>query len=232
LRDAAAAAIGTPTRGQQMWLNDSGGRIHAARAGAALLSGRLDLVIPATELVSAMAEGGAITPLVELADEAIAAATLLLAGEHDRARRHALRCAALLEREHHDFRAVADTVLWSTGTPWTRAETRATARVLLDRPTIPYPLGLMVFLGTDLLPPDEMLDLVELAIEETAAANTHWADAELLRIRGELIRATGRDDADALAEAISCFERALSIAVTQRADFLADRVRASIAAGV
>lgn len=230
LRDAAAVAIGTPTRGQQMWLNDSGGRIHAARAGAALLAGRLDLVVPATELVSAVAADGAITPLVELADEAIAAATLLLAGERDRARQHALRCEALLEREHHDFRAVADTVLWSTGTPWTRAEARATARVLLDRPTIPYPLGLMVFLGTDLLPPDEMLDLVELAIEETAAANTHWADAELLRIRGALVRVTGPSDADALAEATSCFDRALSIAVSQRADFLADRVRASIAA--
>lgn len=230
LRDVAAAAIGTPTRGQQMWLNDSGGRIHAARAGAALLAGRLELVVPATELVTAVAADGAITPLVELADEVIAAATLLLAGEAERARQHALRCAALLEREHHDFRAVADTVLWSTGTPWTRAEARATARVLLDRPTIPYPLGLMVFLGTDLLPPDEMLDLVELAIEETATANTHWADAELLRIRGELIRATGPSDADALAEATSCFDRALSIAVSQRADFLAGRVRASIAA--
>ena len=123
---------------------------------------------------------------------------------------------------------MASVVRAATGTPITVAAARSIAAVLLDRPTIPYPLGLTVFASSELLPADEMLDVLEEIVAAVDRAGTRWADAELQRVRGALILSTADgEDAEARAEAVQCFDQALAIAEAQGAHFWADRVHRS-----
>lgn len=230
LREVVAARP-DPSPGQQVWARDSGMRIHSGIAGTALLVGALDRVHDAVRATYEMADDGPSTPLVRIGSFSICAATLWLAGDQAGAAAAARRVVELAEGENEDFLAVASAVLWACGAPGTLAERRAAARVLVRFPTVPYPLGLTVFLAAGLLPPDEALELLDDVEDGVLAAGSRWAEAELRRIRGELLltRGSGRAEAsaDITAEAGVCFDDARRVAREQGADFLAARVQAS-----
>ena len=218
----------SPTPGQQIWSRDSGARILVAQAGSALLLGDTERVKACIDAALALMEEGDCTPLVRVGNLAIIAATRWLLGDAAGAHAAAQSALELADGENEDFRAMASVVHSATGAPTTTAEVRSMAAVLLNRPTVPYPLGLTVFASSGLLPADEMLDLLDEIVAAIAAADTHWVDAELLRVRGELILSTADGtDADARTEAVRCFDQALAIAEAQGAHFWADRVRTS-----
>jgi DNA-binding winged helix-turn-helix (wHTH) protein len=202
-----------PGRSGTRWLLDSGARIAAAQAGAALLAGEVDRVRPAAEVALAACRRPDVTPLVRVGVSSICAATLLLQGAPAAAAGAAELSLELAEDENEDFRAVASTVRWATGTPSSLEERRGAARTLLDRPTIPYPLGLVAFLSSGLLPPDELLVVLEEAEQRIAAADTHWTAAELLRLRAALLVRTGDPAARPLATEL--LERAVTLAAGQ-----------------
>ena len=217
-----------PTPGQQIWARDSGARILVAQAGSALLIGDIQRVHACIEAALALMAEGDCTPLVEVGNLSIIAATRWLLGDIEGAREAADAALALADSDNEDFRAMASVVRCATGAPTTLAEVRSMAAVLLRRPTVPYPLGLTVFASSGLLPADEMLDVLDEIDAAVATADTHWVDAELLRVRAELILTTADGtDAEAQAEAGRCFEQALAIAQAQGAHFWADRVRTS-----
>lgn len=226
--EQARSSNASPTPGQQIWARDSGARILVAQAGSALLLGDTDRVNACIDAALALMAEGDCTPLVRVGNLAIIAATRWLLGDFAGAHTAAEAALELADGENEDFRAMAAVVRGATGAPTTVAEVRSMAAVLLHRPTVPYPLGLTVFASSGLLPADEMLDVLDEIVTAVASAGTRWVDAELLRIRGELILSTADgDDADAKAEAARCFDRALAIAETQGAHFWADRVRRS-----
>jgi DNA-binding winged helix-turn-helix (wHTH) protein/tetratricopeptide (TPR) repeat protein len=226
--DQARSTNATPTSGQQIWARDSGARILVAQAGCALLIGDADRVHTCVDAALALMAEGDCTPLVRVGNLSIIAATLWLLGDVDGARGAAESALELADDENEDFRAMASVVHAATGAPTTVAAARSIAAVLLDRPTIPYPLGLTVFASSELLPADEMLDVLEEIVAAVDRAGTRWADAELQRVRGALILSTADgEDAEARAEAVQCFDQALAIAQAQGARFWADRVRRS-----
>ncbi|MEQ1700727.1 MAG: AAA family ATPase, partial [Ilumatobacteraceae bacterium] len=188
--EQARSANASPTPGQQIWARDSGARILVAQAGSALLLGDTGRVHACINAALALMAEGECTPLVQVGNLSIIAATLWLLGDTDGARRAADAALALADGENEDFRAMASVVRFATDTPTTLAEVRSVAAVLLRRPTVPYPLGLTVFAASGLLPADEMLDVLDEIDAAVAAAGTHWVDAELLRIRSELILST------------------------------------------
>jgi len=233
LREAVAARP-DPSPGQLVWARDSGARIHSGIAGTALLVGALDRVHDAVRATYAVADDGPSTPLVRIGSFSICAATLWLAGDPEGASAAARRVIEIADGENEDFVAVASTVLWACGAPSTLAERRAAARVLVRFPTVPYPLGLVVFLGARLLPPDEALEVLDDVEDRASAAGSRWAEAELRRIRGELLLArssAGEESAvDLAAEAGLCFEDAIRVARTQGAGFLVARAGCSVTA--
>ncbi len=235
LREAVAARP-DPSPGEQVWARDSGARIHAGVAGTALLVGALDRVRGAVQAVYALADEGPATPLVRIGSFSICAATLWLAGDPEGAAAAARRVIELAEGENEDFLAVASTVLLACGSPGAPMERRAAARVLVRFPTVPYPLGLTVFLGAGLVPPEEALELLDDVEDGVLAAGSRWAEAELRRIRGELLlareRTAAESAADAMADARLCFEDAIRVAHAQGATFLADRAARSRASAL
>jgi hypothetical protein len=232
--DQARSTNATPTSGQQIWARDSGARILVAQAGCALLIGDADRVHTCVEAALALMAEGDCTPLVRVGNLSIIAATLWLLGDVDSARSAAESALELADDENEDFRAMASVVHAATGTPIAASTARSIVAVLLSRPTIPYPLGLTVFASSGLLPADEMLDVLDEIVAAVDQAGTHWVDAELWRVRGELILSTADgdgDDAEAGEAAAQCFDQALVIADAQGARFWADRVRRSQRAG-
>lgn len=234
----AVASRPDPTAGEQVWARDSGARIHSGVAGTALLVGDLDRVHAAVRATYELADSGPSTPLVRIGSFSICAATLWLAGDAEGAAAAARRVIDLAEGENQDFLAVASAVLWACGEPGTLAERRAAAHVLARFPTVPYPLGLTVFLGAGLLPPDEALGLLDDVEDGVLDAGSRWAEAELRRIRGVLLlaraRAAGDTSAgvplDVAADALLCFEDAIRVARAQGATFLVERAERSLAA--
>ncbi|MBE2240226.1 MAG: AAA family ATPase [Caldilineaceae bacterium] len=73
--------------------------------------------------------------------------------------------------------------------------------------------------------PDEGLEALELALAESLQNNEHWWDAEIHRLRGELMGAQGADPGDIEA----AFQRACEIARTQQARSLELRAATSLA---
>ncbi len=203
---------------RSLWRRDSGSRICTAQAGAALIVGELPRVRPSIVRGFDLIEDGLNTPLVRVGNLSIGAATAWLLGDLELAAKAAARCMDVAEPENEDFRAVAQTVLWATGTMTPNGELRQTARTLLDRPAVPFPLGPLVMLGADLLPPEATLDMADELLEICARAGTHWADSELQRIRGVLLRRLGRSD-----EAASALATAIEIAGAQGAEFFRAR---------
>jgi tetratricopeptide (TPR) repeat protein len=168
-----------PSPGQQIWARDSGARILVAQAGCALLIGDSERVNACIEAALALMDEGDCTPLVQVGNLSIIAATRWLSGDIDGARRAADSALAMADGENEDFRAMASVVLRATGSPTTLAEVRSMAAILLRRPTVPYPLGLTVFAASGLLPADEMLDVLDEIVAAVAKADTHWMDALL-----------------------------------------------------
>lgn len=72
---------------------------------------------------------------------------------------------------------------------------------------------------------EEGLDALEQALAESLRNNEHWWDAEIHRLRGELMRAQGADAADIEA----AYRRALEIARSQQARSLELRAAAGLA---
>ncbi len=72
---------------------------------------------------------------------------------------------------------------------------------------------------------EEGLDALELALTESLQNNEHWWDAEIHRLRGEVMWAQGADPSE--VEAV--FQRALEIAQTQQAKSLELRAATSLA---
>ena len=206
--------------GRELWLRDSGARIKSALAGVQLLRGELGEVPTHVAASLALCADGPNTPIVRVGNHAICASILALLGDRRGAGDLARRTLELADDENDDFRAVATTVGWASGVVARSDAVLAAADTMLTRPTVPFPLGLVVFFGADLLPPDELLALLDRTRAQCARVDTHWADPEFLRVRARLVLETAGDveqAAELLAEAISLADRHGSVFFRDRA---------------
>jgi DNA-binding SARP family transcriptional activator/predicted ATPase len=90
---------------------------------------------------------------------------------------------------------------------------------------LPYYLALLAQVYGQATQATDGLAAIEEALAEARAHNEHWWDAELYRLRGELLRTIGADDGDVEV----ALRRAIEIARTQQARSLELRATTSLA---
>ena len=183
--------VSDPSEKLTLWLRDSGARIESALAGVAVLDGRFDEARAHIDEAIRRCTDGPNTPLVRVGNHTICAATSFLLGDVDRASELAEQAVGFAEGENADFTSIAEVVRWASGAPHRPTDVRRAIRTMLDFPTVPFPLGPVVFFRSELLPPGESLEFLDETIERCTAVDTHWADVELLHQRGRLLLLDG-----------------------------------------
>jgi predicted ATPase len=164
------------------------------------------------------------------------AGILCLRGDFALARQTSDRASAIAE-EHgieHQVRAAGAQRAWLSIVEGERENALDLIRsgwedYLSSRRFTPIPIGPLLLLDAcrAVGAADEGLRMAEEVWQSTRASGVRWYDAELQRLRGELILLQGKRDAR--AEAAACFRRALAIAHQQGARFCELRSATSLA---
>ena len=166
----------------------------------------------------------------------MAAGILCLRGDFALARQTSDRAAAIAE-EHgieHQVRAAGAQRAWLSIVEGERENALDLIRsgwedYLSSRRFTPIPIGPLLLLDAcrAVGAANEGLRMAEEVWQSTRASGVRWYDAELQRLRGELILLQGKRDAR--TEAAACFRRALEIAHQQGARFCELRSATSLA---
>lgn len=215
-----------PTPSQLLRSRDVGARLESACAGIATLQDRPDDALRHVDASLELTLDGVNTPLVRVGNLTICASIRWLVGDVAGAVELADRALDEAGGENDDFAAIARVVRWAARGVPPAADARASVKTMLDRPTVPFPLGLIVFFRADLLPPFEMLEWLDAAEHRCTMVDTHWADAEWHRQRARLLRLDGTDD----AAVASHLRTGRDVAIGQSAAFLLADIDRDLAA--